>query len=194
VKRVSVLLVLATLICGVPALASSAFEVPLQAAMKAAVKAASDGSFDWKVGDTLNYQMQFKPLPIMGTNSIAVTKDTADGYWLTETVQVKSFKQVSQVLIDKDTGEVKKMIVNGKEQDAPDAGESTVVKAEEAHLSVPAGSFDCIHFIIEDRDHNQTEQWVNPRDLPISGMVKSISVAGSAIQVVTELTRFAHGK
>ena len=58
-------------------------------------------------------------------------------------------------------------------------------------VTVPAGTFDTIYIKIKDKANNDqiSEQWVNPRDIPLSGMVKSL--ADSQLGKVTiELTSF----
>jgi hypothetical protein len=171
-----------------------AYMQPLQMMRVMAMAKAGDGLFDWKVGDTLNFDMQMKPLPQKGTMTIKVVSDTADGYTLEEDVNFLVLKQVVQVLFDKNTGEIKKMTVNGKETDVPDAGKETLVKEEEAHITVPAGSFDCIHMVTEDASHQQSETWLNPRDLPITGILKTKAAEAGVLEVNTELVSFARGQ
>lgn len=169
-----------------------AYMQPLQ--MMRTMAKAADGLFDWKVGDTLNFDMQMKPLPQKGTMTIKVVSDTADGYTLEEDVNFLVLKQVVQVLFDKNTGEIKKMTINGKATDVPDAGKETLIKEEEAHITVPAGSFDCIHMVTADASNQQSETWLNPRDLPITGILKTKAAEAGVLEVNTELVSFARGQ
>ena len=84
------------------------------------------------------------------------------------------------------------MLVDGKEQAVP-KNDIEIVDQKQEQVTVPAGTFDSIHITIKDKANNGdlSEQWVNPRDIPIAGMVKTL--ANSQIGKVTmELTSFKH--
>lgn len=128
---------------------------------------------DWKVGDQNNYKIDMGF--IQGTMVMKVTQVVAEGIWLTQDMDLGfAGKQNVQILLDPNTGETKKMIVNGKEQ-APPKQNVEVVEVKEDKITVPAGTFDCIHAILKDKDNNQEiNMWVNPQQVALSGMLKTI--------------------
>ena len=144
---------------------------------------------EWKVGQENNYKLNMAGF-INGTMKMSVREISADGIWLVQDVDLMIQKQKIEVLMDQNTGAIKKMIVNGKEQEPPKA-DFEIVEQKEDHITVPAGEFDAIYIKVKDNANNGaiTEQWVNPRDVPLSGMLKS--VADSQLGKVTiQLTSF----
>ena len=143
---------------------------------------------NWKVGDENNYKMNMGFIP--GTMKMSVREMGVDGAWLIQEVSIIGQKQVIEVLIDLNTGAIKKMIANGKEQAIPKS-DLEIIDQKEDNITVPAGTFDVIYIKVKDKANADSisEQWVNPRDVPISGMVKS--TADSQLGKVTlELTSF----
>lgn len=144
---------------------------------------------NWQVGQENNYKLNMGGF-LNGTMKMSVREIGADGAWLVQDIDLSIQKQKVEVLIDLNNGQIKKMIVNGKEQTPPKA-DYEVVEQKEDHITVPAGSFDTIYIKVKDRANNNaiSEQWINPRDIPISGMAKSL--ADSQLGKVTiELTSF----
>lgn len=144
---------------------------------------------EWKVGQENNYKLNMGGF-INGTMKMYVREITADGIWMVQDVDLMIQKQKVEVLMDANTGAIKKMLVNGKEQEPPKA-DYEIVEQKEDHITVPAGEFDAIYIKVKDNANNGaiTEQWVNPRDVPLSGMLKSL--ADSQLGKVTiELTSF----
>lgn len=141
---------------------------------------------NWQVGDTNNYKLNMAGF-INGTMKMYVREISADGIWMNQDVDLMGQKQVVEILIDPNTGEIKKMIVNGKEEQIPDSNPE-IVDQKEATVTVPAGTFKAIYLKLKE-DNKFSEAWLNPRDLPLSGMIKSI--ADSQLGKVTiELTSF----
>jgi len=144
---------------------------------------------NWKVGDANDYKLNMGGF-INGTMKMYVREITADGIWMVQDVDLMIQKQKIEVLIDANTGEIKKMLVNGQEQQPPKS-DYEVVDQKEANVTVPAGTFKAIYIKIKDNANNGqiSEQWVNPRDIPLSGMIKSL--ADSQLGKVTiELNSF----
>ena len=134
---------------------------------------AHSTGLNWKVGDTNNYSLDMgflKGKMIMSVKSIA-----ADGIWMTQDVDLGfAGKQKMESLLDPNTGEIKKMLVNGKEQEIPKQ-DVDVVEVVEDRITVPAGTFDCIHARLKDKQSNEeTNAWINPQEIPISGMLKTV--------------------
>jgi hypothetical protein len=144
---------------------------------------------DWKVGQENDYKLNMGGF-INGTMVMTVREVGADGIWMVQDVDLMIQKQKIEVLIDPNTGAIKKMLVNGKEQEPPKS-DFQIIDQKEDHITVPAGEFDAIYIKVQDNANKGqiTEQWVNPRDIPLSGMLKS--VADSQLGKVTiELTSF----
>jgi hypothetical protein len=159
------------------------------------IEMAASSNLGWKVGDKLEYNLVMKPIPTTMSAVIEVTNETPKIFTIRETVDLKVMKQVIETDMDKDTGAIVKMRVNGKEQAPPANADSThVVKMEEAHIKVPAGEFDCIYVVAEDADKNQIEQWINPLAIPVSGMLQSKQIIGSYITEELQLRTFTRGK
>ena len=144
---------------------------------------------DWKVGQENNYKLNMGGF-LNGTMKMYVREIAADGIWMVQDVDLSIQKQKIEVLIDPANGQIKKMLVNGKEQEPPKA-DFELVDQKEDRVTVPAGTFDAIYLKIKDNANNGaiSEQWVNPRDIPLSGMLQS--KADSQLGKVTiQLTSF----
>jgi hypothetical protein len=144
---------------------------------------------NWVVGQENNYKMDIGGF-LKGTMKMSVREISAEGGWLVQDIDLSIQKQKVEVLIDMSNGQIKKMIVNGKEQ-APPKTDFEIVETKEDHITVAAGSFDVIYIKVKDNANNGqiSEQWVNPRDIPISGMAKSLGNSQFG-KVTVELTSF----
>lgn len=144
---------------------------------------------NWKVGQENNYKLNMGGF-LKGTMKMYVREVGADGIWLVQDIDMSIQKQKVEVLLDSATGQIKKMLVNGKEQEPPKA-DYELIDQKEDHITVPAGEFDVIYLKIKDNANKGqiSEQWVNPRDIPLSGMAQS--KADSQLGKVTiQLTSF----
>lgn len=128
---------------------------------------------NWTVGDQLNYNLDMGF--IKGTMSMTVRSIDADGIWMDQNMDLGfAGKQKVESLLDSNTGEVKRMIVNGKDQ-APPKQDTEIIEVTEDNITVPAGNFDCIHARIKDKtNNNEINAWINPQMIPLSGMLKTI--------------------
>ncbi|MFZ3230068.1 MAG: hypothetical protein WA160_07680 [Pseudobdellovibrio sp.] len=144
---------------------------------------------NWKVGQENNYKLNMGTF-IKGTMKMYVREIVADGIWLVQEIDLSIQKQKVEVLMDPNTGAIKKMLVNGKEQAAPKS-DYEIVEQKEDNITVPAGTFDTIYIKVKDKANNDqiSEQWVNPRDIPLSGMAKSLADSQMG-KVTIELTSF----
>lgn len=144
---------------------------------------------DWKVGDENNYKLNMGGF-LNGTMKMSVREIGADGIWLVQDVDLMIQKQKIEILLDPNTGVIKKMLVDGKEQAVPKT-DMEIIDQKEDKVTVPAGTYDAIYLKVKDKANKDaiSEQWVNPRDIPLSGMLKSL--ADSQLGKVTiELTSF----
>lgn len=164
--------------------------VPDYSAMQAqAMIEAQFQGLNWKVGDKANYKLSGGF--INGTVAAFVRQDTGTSFWVQQDMDLGFMgKQKVEILYNKSTGQVEKILANGQEQQIPSAKDIEVIEMKESHISVPAGSFDAIYVKIKDKKNNQEQEaWLNPQAIPISGMLKAI--ADSQLGKITqELTSF----
>lgn len=128
---------------------------------------------NWKVGDTNNYALDMGF--IQGKMIMSVKSIGAEGIWMKQDMDLGfAGKQNAEMLLDSNTGEIKKMIVGGKEQAVP-KNDVEMIEVTEDRITVPAGTFDCIHARIKDKEKNEEiNSWINPQEIPLSGMLKTI--------------------
>lgn len=152
---------------------------------------AETTGLNWNVGDYANYNMNGGF--IQGTNNMRVREKVSEGFWLEQNMDLGFLGQNKiEVLIDPNTGEIKKLIVNGKEEQIPENGGMEIISAEESKVTVPAGTFEAIHLKVKDTDSGDVSQmWINPDMIPINGSAKSISPSQFG-EITLELT--AHGR
>jgi hypothetical protein len=153
--------------------APSALDVVLQQSQQSIMAEAHTMGLDWKVGDENSYNIDMGF--IKGTMVMSVRSIGAEGIWMIQDMDLGfAGKQKVETLLDQNTGEVKKMIVNGKEQEPPKQ-DVEVIEVTEDHITVPAGAFDCIHARLKDKtNNNEINMWINPQAVPLSGMLKTI--------------------
>ncbi|MBK9293726.1 MAG: hypothetical protein IPM57_04660 [Oligoflexia bacterium] len=150
------------------------------------------GLLNWKMGDTLNFQIKVKDFAI-GQMSMVFDAQTKKEYLLTQYFDFFSKKFNIQVGYDKNTAAVTSYKINGVKIPLPEnqqMPEVKIVTQEEAHLEVEAGSFDCIHTVIEAENGQQTEVWFNPQELPLTGMLQTLTKIKN-VDVKLELVSFA---
>ncbi len=129
----------------------------------------------WRVGDKADYKLAGGI--INGTVKSFVREDNGSEIWVQQDMDMGFLgKQKVEILFDKATGQVKKLLANGKEQTVPDASNIEVMETKEDKVTVPAGTFDAIYAKIKDKSNDQIQEaWINPQEVPINGMVKAIA-------------------
>jgi hypothetical protein len=129
----------------------------------------------WKVGDKADYKMAGGILN--GSVKSFVREDLGSEIWVQQDMDMGFLgKQKVEILFDKATGQVKKLLANGQEQSLPDTSNIEIVETKEASVTVPAGTFDAIYAKIKDKSNGQIQEaWINPQEVPINGMVKAIA-------------------
>lgn len=184
------LLVAAAMVVSVSAHAYNSLTDVVMASQLPAIKASVVAQgLDWKVGQEANYKLNIGGF-LNGTMKMYVKSVGADGIWFVQDMDLMIQKQTAEILIDPNTGEIKKMLVGGKEQQIPKADYEVVDQKEET-ITVAAGTFQTIYLKVKDNANNGeiSEQWVNPRDIPLSGMVKAVQSSQMG-PVNIELTSF----
>ena len=143
----------------------------------------------WKTGESASYNLDMGF--VKGTAVMKVREETAKAFWLDQDMDLGFMgQQKVEILIDKNTGQILELIVNGQKQQPPEPGENEVEETRQDRVTVPKGTFDCIYARIKDIKKNQTsEAWINPSIVPIMGMIKQVS-PGPFGNVTMELTDF----
>jgi len=144
-------------------------------------------SLDWKVDDRANYSIDMGF--IQGTMVMHVREWVQEGPWVEQNVDIMGQKQKVEILFDKQDGSIIQMLVNGEKQEVPEQNVE-VEEMEEANITVPAGTFDCIYVKIRDLDKDETsEAWINPNIIPISGLLQNKAPSQFG-QVTIQLTDY----
>ncbi len=157
---------------GTKAVAMDATQAVLEINKSTAMTMTRTMLVDWKVGDSTTHDLKMGF--IKGTMVMNVTEVSDEGIWLEQLMDLGAFgKQNSQILVDPATGEIKKIIVNGQEQQIPENNTEIVETAEET-ITVPAGTFDTIYVKMKDtKTGDISHAWINLESVPVTGMVKT---------------------
>ncbi len=143
----------------------------------------------FKEGESATYDMTIAGF-IPATMVMSIKSVTAAEVVLNQTVNILGQEQSCDVSMDPNTGAIKKMVCNGQEQKPPEGGEIEVIESKEASVTVPAGTFQTIYFKVKQKSDNSiVEQWVNPKLIPVGGMVKSV-IPSQIGEVVAQLKSF----
>ena len=146
-------------------------------------------AIDWKVGDTANYTLQLGFIG-KGTVQKTATKEEEGGIWIETNAKTPLGNEKVETLISRADGKILKLIVNGQEQKYEEH-DIELISKDAAEITVPAGTFKTIHVKVRDKtDASDVEAWVNPRDISLGGIAKSI-VTKSFLTVTLELTSFS---
>jgi hypothetical protein len=158
----------------------------LQAA--ALVQAKYFAGLEWKVGDTADYAVNMGGF-IKGTSHNFVREETATGFWMQQDMDLTIQKAKIEVLLNKSTGQIEKLLMNGQEQSIP-KNNVEIVEMKESSITVAAGTFDCIYAKIRDKgDGKISEAWINPQVVPMSGTLKAVAEGpiGKVVQEVKSM-------
>jgi hypothetical protein len=148
---------------------------------------------EWKVGDTLNYDISISVMGKMGTSTRTVTKDEGDSLWISETMSLSGRQEVVEAQIDKNTGQVLKIIRNGKVETAPN-DPLDIISQDYTSVTVPAGTFDCLHVVAKSKSIKNIEVWANPQAVVMDGSVKTVVTANQMpLPITMVLTSFQRG-
>jgi hypothetical protein len=146
----------------------------LRATTEAVVTEQEARGINWTVGDTAAYTLSVSFIKGSMVYTVKALNGN-EGVLLQDVDMGFAGKQSCETTLDLSTGEVKKMVCNGQEQQPGAAGEYEVLETKEDNITVPAGAFNCLYMKIHDKKNNQDiEQWANPKQVPIMGMVKAI--------------------
>ncbi len=147
------------------------------------------GPFKFAVGDEANYKLNMGGF-ISGTMQMKVKAVQADEVTITQVMSLMGQNQNCEQVLNPNTGEVKKFQCNGQDQNMGDQGNIEVIETKEDTVKVPAGTFTCLYIKAKPKNSNDVvEQWINPRDIPLFGLAKTIAPSQLG-KVTVELTSF----
>lgn len=144
---------------------------------------------NWKVGDTANYNLTMSFLK--GKMVESVTSDEGKAIWVRQAMDLMIQKEVIDILINKADGKILKMLRNGQEMQVPN-DKITIISQEYTEVTVPAGTFKCIHVVAKSEQMPKIEIWANPQATVMEGNLKQIATTQMG-EILLELTSFAHG-
>jgi hypothetical protein len=181
-------MVLAALVTAGTAQATTALPINVAALQATLLAEAAPQGLDWRVGDKANFNITIGTF-IKGTSNTYVREIVEPSAWMIQDMDLGAMgKQKMEILINKNTGAIEKLIVNGQEQKVPDSSNTKILETKEANITVPAGTFACIYAKVQSGTQIE-EAWLNPKAIPLGGNLKVL--ADSQLGKVTEeLTSF----
>lgn len=143
---------------------------------------------NWKVGDSLSYQVSLGSMGRLGTSVKEVTQDTGDTLWIKNQVRLFGQNEIVEMEFRKADGQVVRMRRNGQDQSLPN-DTVEIISTEAASITVPAGTFESVHIVAKTEQVERIEVWMNPRDTAIEGTLKQ-AASTQVGQMILELTSF----
>lgn len=147
---------------------------------------------NWKVGDRMDYTVSLASMGKIGSSEKFVSKDEGATLWITQVINIPMAgqKQTSEMQLEKATGKVLKLIVNGKEQTLNEEGQDLeIISQEYTDITVSAGTFKALHIVAKTKDVSKIEVWMNPKDTCIDGTLKQVMTMQFG-DLALELTSF----
>ena len=164
--------------------------IDLVSLQKNLISATVEEGLNWHVGDRAEYQLN---APIgRGTSVQFVREDVGTAFWMQTDVDMGFLgRQKIEVLANKATGRIERLLVNGNEQTPPDPNDVEIIDTREERIRVPAGEFQSTYRKIKNKKDNSIQEgWSNAQMVPMGGMLKAMG--NSQIGTVTQLlTRFS---
>lgn len=170
------LLVAAVALAGLQAGAASLVKFDIASMNKLTTKVmAETRGLPWKIGERADYGLDLAGL-LTGKMDMLVREETSEGIWLEQNIDLTIQKQKVETLFDKETGEVKRMLVDGQEQKLERGEPPEILESRPENVTVPAGTFECGYIKMKDKkDGTVSELWINPEVIPIMGLIKLVS-------------------
>lgn len=142
---------------------------------------------NWKVGDEANYDVKVGMFGKLGTLVKSVTKEEGGAVWVKQEAKLAIQNDTTEMLMNRADGKILKVIHNGKEENAPD-DKPEIISQDTTEVTVPAGTFKCIHVVGKSQKVEKFELWANPRDTVMDGAIKML-ISGN-MEMTMELTSF----
>jgi hypothetical protein len=156
-----------------------------------AVTSATLNVIDWKVGDNQDYKVTLG-FGMQGKMHKEVVREEGNAVWIKQYLSLQSTEDNTEILIDRESGKILKLIRNGKEEKIPD-GKLEIISTNNEVIEVPAGKFKAIHVVGKSKDIKKFEAWISPREIAMDGQAKVIVDQGM-MTVTMELTKFVKNK
>ena len=185
------LFVLAT--CGISRAENLDFLSPalvqeVQNTMSAQLERSTLDLINWKIGDNMVYDVELGSMGKLGSMTMAASKDEGAAVWVKEEANLMGQNDVTEILINRADGKVLKMIHNGQEQQVPNQ-DIEIISQDYTSVTVPAGTFKCMHVVAKSKDVSKMEIWANPQATALMGMVQQ-SMDSQMGTVTLKLTSF----
>jgi hypothetical protein len=126
---------------------------------------------NWKVGDTASYNISVSSFGNLGTSVKSVTSDTGTALWIDQTMALSGQNQTVDILMNKADGKILEVKQNGQDVQIPD-DKVTVISQDYTSITVPAGTFKCLHIVGSSTQASHLEVWMNPTDTVMDGSIQ----------------------
>lgn len=183
--------ILATLglLIGISAQANTIGTVAYEVGRAVLSDVEAQSPFNFKVGDEANYKLNMGGF-INGTMAMKVKDVQPDEVTITQVMNLMGQAQNCEQVFNPNTGEIKKFQCNGQDQNQGGGEAPEVIETKEDTVKVPAGTFTCLYIKAKPANSNDViEQWINPKQVPVFGLVKTIAPSQLG-KVVVELASF----
>jgi hypothetical protein len=143
----------------------------------------------WKINDSCDYNL--KGGFLSGSIRMFVREENEKGFWVQQDVDLGFMgKQKVETLYDKNNGQILEVRVEGEKKDLPSQDDMEIVESRRERVTVPKDTYDSIYMKLRNKkDNKETQLWVNPSQIPIGGLLKTIS-ASEIGEISLELTNF----
>ncbi len=164
------------------------FDIGQLARQIAVTNVSTMNLINWKVGETANYNVTAMFGFVKGTLAKSVASEEGNAVWIKQDMNLMNQKQLVEMLMDRADGKILKMKQNGQDAQIPDE-KPEVISQDYAEITVPAGTFKCVHVIAKSKSSSKIEVWANPVETVMEGSVKQIA-ASQMGEVTMEMTSF----
>ena len=169
------MLAVLTVIAAGTASAVTITDVSYAAAQTILSNGTPTAGLNFKVGDSTTYKLSIASF-INGTMTMTVKSVDTNAVVLAQDVNVMGQAQSCTETLNPNNGQITDMTCNGQKQDPGDSSQITVVDSKEASVTVPAGTFDTLWVKAHNaKDNTDIEQWINPKLIPVLGLVKMLA-------------------
>jgi hypothetical protein len=144
----------------------------------------------WTIGDKAGYNVDMGVA--QGTMKVSVREKVEGNFWINQELALGSAgDHLIETLINPETGEMLKLIVDGEDKEIPEAAETEIVSTENEEVTVPAGTFPSIHVVSKDvKTGKLSDSWLNETAIPVYGLLKAVE-PGDFGKTKIDLTDFA---
>ena len=153
--------------------------------MSAAAAIHTNNVINWKVGEFQENDLS-AVFGNMGTMKKVASAEEGNAIWIKSEV-TGMMSQTVEELLDRADGHVIKYKENGQEKPLP-TDKIEIISQDATTVTVPAGTFECIHIVAKSEKIKSLEVWANPRDITLDGSAKAVIDAGM-ITVTVQLTK-----